>query len=129
MSGFDDYSYGAQGYPPPRRRHSPNPVSWLIALVLGGVIGAGLFRYVLNRGTPETQPRAVAPAAALVGDEQATVDLFKRISPSVVYITTLQQRANAWTRRVTEVPSGTGSGFIWDDAGHVVTNFHVVQDV
>ena len=33
-----------------------------------------------------------------------------------------------WTRNVFEVPKGTGSGFVWDDQGHVVTNFHVVQD-
>ncbi len=33
-----------------------------------------------------------------------------------------------WTRSVTEIPAGTGSGFVWDDRGHVVTNFHVVQD-
>ena len=33
-----------------------------------------------------------------------------------------------WTRNVLEVPAGSGSGFVWDDRGHVVTNFHVVQD-
>ena len=32
-----------------------------------------------------------------------------------------------WTRNVFSVPSGSGSGFIWDDAGHVITNFHVIQ--
>jgi S1-C subfamily serine protease len=32
-----------------------------------------------------------------------------------------------WTRNVFSVPRGTGSGFIWDDGGHVVTNFHVIQ--
>ncbi|PXF66595.1 2-alkenal reductase, partial [Escherichia coli O157] len=34
---------------------------------------------------------------------------------------------DVWTRNVFSVPRGTGSGFIWDDAGHVVTNFHVIQ--
>jgi S1-C subfamily serine protease len=95
-------------------------------MAIGIVIGALLFRYVLNRGTPALEPRPVAPAT-LAGDEQATIDLFKKVSPSVVYITTLAQRMNLWTRDVTEVPQGTGSGFLWDDAGHVVTNFHVVR--
>jgi S1-C subfamily serine protease len=32
-----------------------------------------------------------------------------------------------WSRTVLSVPRGTGSGFIWDDAGHVVTNYHVIE--
>jgi S1-C subfamily serine protease len=44
----------------------------------------------------------------------------------VVNIATLQRRVEFWTRRVTDVPAGTGSGFVWDDRGHVVTNFHVI---
>jgi len=59
--------------------------------------------------------------------EQATVDLFEEVRPSVVYITTLTQRRNLFTGVSTEVPRGTGSGFVWDDAGHVVTNLHVLQ--
>jgi S1-C subfamily serine protease len=45
----------------------------------------------------------------------------------VVYISTAQLVRDVWTRNVFSVPRGTGSGFIWDDAGHVVTNFHVIQ--
>ena len=45
----------------------------------------------------------------------------------MVYITTAQLVRDVWTRNVFSVPRGTGSGFIWDDAGHVVTNFHVIQ--
>ena len=51
----------------------------------------------------------------------------RRIARSVVYITTSQLVRDVWTRNVFSVPRGTGSGFIWDDAGHVVTNFHVIQ--
>lgn len=100
---------------------------WVGALLVGIVLGALLFRYVLNRGTPALDARPVVPAGSLAADEKSTIDLFKKISPSVVYITTLTQRMNLWTRNVTEVPQGTGSGFIWDDAGHIVTNFHVVK--
>ena len=42
----------------------------------------------------------------------------------MVYITTAQLMRDVWSRNVFSVPRGTGSGFIWDDAGHVVTNFH-----
>jgi S1-C subfamily serine protease len=52
--------------------------------------------------------------------------MFRRVSPSVVYITTLDRVVNLLTLSVREVPSGTGSGFLWDDAGHVVTNYHVI---
>jgi S1-C subfamily serine protease len=121
---MDSYSYPPPSYPPPPRT---NPLSFLLTLIIGLALGAVVFRYVLNRGTPAVNPRPVAPAGTLASDEQSTIDLFKKISPSVVYITTLTQRMNMWTRDVTEVPQGTGSGFIWDDAGHIVTNFHVVR--
>jgi S1-C subfamily serine protease len=45
----------------------------------------------------------------------------------VVFISTSQRVLNPWTRNVFTVPRGTGSGFVWDEAGHVVTNFHVIQ--
>lgn len=44
----------------------------------------------------------------------------------MVYITTLQQVINLLTMNVTAVPRGTGSGFVWDDQGHIVTNYHVI---
>ena len=110
--------------PPPPRRSSGLP---LLTLILGALIGGLLFRYVINRGTPATDPRPVTPAGDLAADEKTSIELFKKLSPSVVYITTLAQQRDLWTRNVTEVPRGTGSGFVWDDAGHVVTNFHVVQ--
>ena len=46
----------------------------------------------------------------------------------MAFITTQVERVDYWTRNVFEVPAGSGSGFVWDDRGHVVTNFHVVQD-
>ncbi len=70
---------------------------------------------------------AQRPTAELSPSEQATVDLFEEVAPSVVYITTLAERRNLFTGVATEVRRGTGSGFVWDDAGHVVTNLHVVE--
>jgi len=65
----------------------------------------------------------------LARSEVAVVDLFKTASPSVVYITTVEPRRVGYTRMVTEAETGTGSGFVWDDDGHIVTNFHVIRSV
>jgi S1-C subfamily serine protease len=70
-------------------------------------------------------PRAVVARGDLAEDEKSTIALFKAASPSVVYITTLSRRAINFFE-MTEVPQGTGSGFLWDRQGHVVTNFHVL---
>jgi S1-C subfamily serine protease len=75
----------------------------------------------------EAAERTVTPRGDLAADEKATIELFDKSRASVVYITTAQLVRDAWSRNVFSVPRGTGSGFIWDDAGHVVTNFHVIQ--
>jgi S1-C subfamily serine protease len=75
-----------------------------------------------------SEPRQVTPRGDLAADEQATVEIFGQASPSVVFITTLQRVRNPWTRDIFSVPKGTGSGFIWDDLGHLVTNHHVIAD-
>lgn len=75
----------------------------------------------------QASPRAVMARGDLAGDEKATIELFEKSRDSVVYITTQARVRDFWTRNVFTVPRGTGSGFIWDDAGHVVTNFHVIE--
>ncbi|KAF5208182.1 Protease do-like 1 protein [Thalictrum thalictroides] len=60
-------------------------------------------------------------------DERATVRLFQENTPSVVYITNLAVRQDAFTLDVLEVPQGSGSGFVWDKDGHIVTNYHVIR--
>ncbi|CAI5480591.1 unnamed protein product [Closterium sp. Yama58-4] len=69
-----------------------------------------------------------APPRKLMPDEQATVQLFNETTPSVVYITNLAVRRDVFTLDVMEVPQGSGSGFIWDREGHVVTNYHVIRN-
>lgn len=71
--------------------------------------------------------RAVTPRGPLAADEQATVDLFKGAIGSVVYITNIGLARDQFSFDVTEYPQGAGSGFLWDDEGRVVTNFHVIQ--
>ncbi|KAJ3684981.1 hypothetical protein LUZ61_014145 [Rhynchospora tenuis] len=77
----------------------------------------------------------VDPASAFVvttprrlqTDELATVKLFQENTPSVVYITNLAARQDLFTLDVLEVPQGSGSGFVWDNKGHIVTNYHVIR--
>lgn len=63
----------------------------------------------------------------LNADEKATISLFENAAPSVAFITTSNLRRDYWTRNITEIPRGTGSAFIWDKKGHIITNFHVIQ--
>ncbi|MBF0293232.1 MAG: trypsin-like peptidase domain-containing protein [Nitrospinae bacterium] len=72
--------------------------------------------------------RAVTPRGDLLPEEKEAIKVFQKCSPSVVYITTLTLSQNIFSRNVFEIPKGTGSGFIWDTNGHIVTNFHVVEN-
>lgn len=72
-------------------------------------------------------PETSAPPTDLRQDELATVELFERTGPSVVYITTRARRTDWFRRTAVDVPQGTGTGFVWDDDGHVITNFHVLR--
>ena len=111
-------------YPPPRVR----PLTLLLVLIFGMLAGFALYRFVFDRGSPAVDPRPITPRGDLAADEKSTVDLFRKCSPSVVYITTLGRAMDFSTRNVFEVPQGAGSGFIWDNAGHVVTNYHVIRE-
>jgi S1-C subfamily serine protease len=79
----------------------------------------------------KAQPAQVSPPTALppglTEDEKANIRLFESSAPSVAYITTSQLRQDYWTRNVMEIPQGSGSGFVWDRDGHIITNYHVIQ--
>lgn len=75
---------------------------------------------------PDAEPRSVAQRGDLPAEEQATIETFRKASPSVVYITSSELRRDFFSLNVFEIPRGTGSGFIYDRAGHVVTNYHVI---
>ncbi|MCB9310055.1 MAG: trypsin-like peptidase domain-containing protein [Lewinellaceae bacterium] len=71
--------------------------------------------------------REASPVQYITDAEQATINLFEKSAPSVCYITTLQERQDYWSRNISEIPAGTGSGFVWDTEGHIITNFHVIN--
>ncbi len=111
---------------PSLHRLAPRLVS-AIGLVAGALLTALLALPACVESRTEAAPRAVAPRPALSADEQANVDVFKRASPSVVHITTLATQRDLFSLNVQQVPRGTGTGFVWDERGHIVTNFHVIQ--
>jgi S1-C subfamily serine protease len=96
-----------------------------LMLVATWIVGPTLVRRVF---TAEIVHREVTPRGPLGPDEQRTIELFQNVRGSVVYINTSERVIDPWTRNIFTLPKGTGSGFIWDERGDIVTNFHVVAD-
>jgi len=115
---------------PPRARSSLLQLLPLVVLVIAILLvmrlwtgfGSGM---PVRRLDPTAQPRPITPAGELASDERATIELFRQSSNSVVFISTAEV-GRGIDFNILELPKGTGSGFIWDEQGHVVTNFHVV---
>lgn len=74
------------------------------------------------------EPRAVTARGDLAADEQNTIDIFRTNSPAVVYVTSIALRRGFFSLNAVEIPQGTGSGFVWDNHGRIVTNYHVISD-
>ena len=105
------------------RRPYPSTVA------LAALLAAALLATPGHAGARNDPPpaREVADRGPLTAEEQATIDVFRRSSPSVVHITTLAAQRDLFTLNVEQVARGTGTGFVWDRSGHIVTNFHVIQ--
>jgi S1-C subfamily serine protease len=96
-----------------------------IERVLPAAASATTSSTATTRQTPPPLPTELGAA------ERRNIAVFRRASPSVVFITTLsiQRRHSLFgPRDMTAIPRGTGSGFIWDREGHIVTNYHVIHD-
>jgi S1-C subfamily serine protease len=99
-----------------------------VVAVLGALaLWSGYRRWSDSGLDPSAQPRPVVARGDLSEWEKTNIKIYKDNRPSVVHITTLSVRSDALRLNVQEVPQGTGSGFIWDENGHVVTNFHVIR--
>ena len=108
-------------------------MSVLLLLLAGALVYVVLKKQALpaqgaQAALPAIEHRPIVARGDLAEDEHSTISLFSEASPSVVHVTSLQLRRSRLTLNVDKIPTGTGSGFIWDDQGHIVTNFHVIKD-
>ncbi|HTU89381.1 MAG TPA: trypsin-like peptidase domain-containing protein [Gemmataceae bacterium] len=142
MAFDEDYGWPQQQPSPPA--HSPRRPKrsivppWLTplltVLLLSGLLLLGTLLWREYKAHQEADarniygvPRAIEPRGQLADVEKTNIAIYKKAKPSVVHITSMGLERDFWSRNVQEVPEGTGSGFIWDEGGHIVTNYHVIK--
>jgi S1-C subfamily serine protease len=115
-------------YPPPQRR-SLAAVLWPLAIlaVIGGLLVWRFWPHASAGLDPQAAERPVAPAGKLAEAEQIAIDLYRKAAPSVVNVTCLTVQRDRFSLDLLQIPRGTGSGFVWDEEGRIVTNYHVIE--
>src|SRR5262245_22344883 len=104
----------------------PNRVLGVIVALILGVSAVYLARpYIDYRLFAATDPRPLEARGHLAGLDRSALGLFERVSPAVVQI--VGRGAEMPTTRGEEAQVQSGTGFVWDQAGHIVTNDHVVE--
>lgn len=115
----------------------------LLALAVGYLAGQAwpLTPVIATAGPPPPEPASVglSPVVAapspieerevpgdLMPGETRVIEVFREASSSVVFVTNIELRQNFFTLDVMKIERNTGSGFVWDREGHIVTNFHVI---
>ncbi|MEZ6140211.1 MAG: trypsin-like peptidase domain-containing protein [Zavarzinella sp.] len=123
--------YFVERYPADRDRSAP----WSLVIGMLFLVGVAAFliwyfalkpdrNQLLN---PNAQPRQVVPASDPDAQEMQRITVFQKTYGSVVNVDTLRLQRLGRTG-LAERAQGTGSGFMWDEAGRIVTNFHVIKD-
>lgn len=100
----------------------------LLSIVIVIILGWEMLRRGMEFFSPPAEPKAITPRGDLSSDEAMTIELFEANKNSVVYIVTAQAVVDVWTRNIYNIPRGAGSGFVWDEQGHIVTNYHVIAE-
>lgn len=103
-------------------------IQWIAVIIVLLVLFWQLLPYMnLTLARLTAEPRSITARGELGADERNTIEIFQQASPSVAFISTRQRVLDYWTRNVFNVERGTGTGFVWDELGHVVTNNHVID--
>src|SRR5262245_51637415 len=117
---------------PVYRRPSPWPQVGALVVVLAMILGVLAWHYspvLINhfRGNPPSTLREVKYRAGVYENEKSVNDLYKRVKPSVVNVTSMTAKRDSFGRNLERIPKGMGTGFVWDKDGRIVTNFHVIE--
>jgi S1-C subfamily serine protease len=99
----------------------------LLAAIVAGVVVALTLSNIRYSPWTNTVARTVDQRGPLSEAERANIELFERVSPSVVQVAARSAAANPLAEDE-GTGAASGTGFVWDNAGHVVTNNHVVQN-
>jgi S1-C subfamily serine protease len=81
----------------------------------------------IQRFRVHAKPRPVTPGAPLSAEEQNTIRRFKEAKASVVFVAAFLKNPDPGKTGQVKIPTGSGTGFVWDDWGHIVTNHHVLS--
>jgi S1-C subfamily serine protease len=117
----------------PAREPALPLIAAVVALLLAaGFLGVAGYRLLTSPGSahdPDAAARPVTARGELAADERSTIELYESSKASVVHIETARvaEKRRLFTTDVLEIPEGNGSGFVWDEQGHIVTNFHVIR--
>ncbi len=123
---FRNDGRGYAPYDPARMADRPRRGRQLLALLL--IVGLAWtvgYWWQGRRDTPAA--RTVTERGPLPAAELNQIAIFEEVAPSVFFITNIGVRRDMFSFDVFETPQGTGTGFLWDEAGHVVTNYHVIE--
>jgi S1-C subfamily serine protease len=93
-----------------------------------GFVGVLLARQLdVNLQTPMVIQEPLIPDGTYLPDERNNIEVFQRVAPSVVHISSIAIQRDFFSFDTYEIPQGTGTGFVWDNQGHIVTNLHVLE--